>query len=92
MINISKGFPVSTDTFIGTFRRSLLRANHLKEWGAKLPAHFRHSRKGQRGCQGKLEGKTRLCNRRRVFTYWISVKILVYNFGDVRGIWIFAYI
>ena len=77
------------DTFIGTFRRSLLKANHLKKWGAKLPAHFRHLRKGQRGCQGKLEEKTRLCNRRRVFNLESIKKIDTPDFSVyMHRLWI----
>ena len=45
------------DTFIGTFRRNLLRANHLKGWGAKLPTHFRTSEKGSGVARVSWRGK-----------------------------------
>ena len=68
IINISKGFRTSTDTFIGTFRRNL-KGQTTRKGGAQNHRPDFAYEKRQRGCQGKLEGKTRLFNRRRVFTF-----------------------
>jgi hypothetical protein len=46
-----------TDSFFGTFRRNLLRANHLKKWGAKLPAYFRFGGKGSGVARVSWRGK-----------------------------------
>ena len=78
IINISKGFRTSTDTFIGTFRRNLKGQTTRKGGAQNFRPNFAYEKR-QRGCQGKLEGKTRLFNRRRVFTFGYPVlKIICY--------------
>jgi hypothetical protein len=55
--NNPKAFLILTDTFIGTFRQSLLRANHPKRWGAKLPAYFAICGKGSGVARVSWRGK-----------------------------------
>ena len=87
IINISKDFRISTDSFSGTFRRNLLRANHLKKWGAKLPACFRICEKGSGVARVSWRGKPVSLTGDG---FLLSI-LQFYNKGDVRDIWIFDY-